>query len=121
MGIDRWLPTIGSGIMGCVLSLCGYHFWQHWQFWALFVTGLLWSVAGYRYGISRRNVEAVTEAIEQLRVELEKDTPKLLCLMVKSHGIVSKEVQRHIWTLNGMEAKSWKDEEELTLGRKIEK
>lgn len=120
MKIEKWLPTIAAGVMGAVLALCGHDF-RDWKFWVLSACGWLSTFAGYRYAKWGNNREAVHEAVEQVRQEFEKDTPRMVCLMVSNPGILSKEVQRHIWNLDGMEAKSWKDEEQLTLSRKVEK
>lgn len=120
MRFDRWFPIIAAGMMGWVLSICGFQFWHHWQYWAIFSAGAVWCLAGVRYQSYRGNREAVDEALQKLREELEKDTPRLLCLLVKSSGSVSRDVQKHVWTLAGIEAKSWKDEECLTLSRKPE-
>jgi hypothetical protein len=110
--------------MVVVLGVLGMHFWdkENWNFYPIFATGFLLVYAGMRYQKWVGNKEAVEEAMRLLRAELETNNPKLVCLMVKTGGTCSKEIQRPLWTLKSLEVRHWSDSEEIvTLIRTIEK
>ena len=73
-------------------------------------------IKGHRARSSKASVE---EALEQLRAELEKDSPRLLCLMVRSPSkLVSRDVQKAIWDFQSFETKDWNDLETITVTKK---
>ena len=83
---------------------------------AVALTILAACIKGHR---ARSNKVSVEEAVVKLREELEKDTPRLLCLMVRNpSGLVSGDVQKVIWDLTSFESKDWQDCDLLTLSKK---
>ncbi len=122
----RFSTLFGSGVMGIALASCGgFYFWQHWQYWVIFGAAVLWSFMSYLYGrdaaaknsISRR--EAIDLAMRELRAEMDKDTPGLLCFLANQTGIISRDVQKHVWTVSQVESREYYDEERITLIRKL--
>jgi hypothetical protein len=72
--------------------------------------------AALRWRTVAANKAAVLEALEKLRAEMEQESPRLMCLMVKSPTtLISRDAQKVIWTLQSFESKDWQDNDVLTL------
>lgn len=49
-GTMKWLNLMGGVVMGAALAACDHYCWKHWQYWVLWLTAWIWSIASYYQG-----------------------------------------------------------------------